>query len=317
VDSVEIQSGERVLLTGAGFTHNFGTPLASGMWAEIFSHSRVQEQPNVRALLWYLGKFDFEWAYNTVLIDVYDPRYQPIGPFTREDKAAITQAVADAYAKLDAVVRGYKQRFRVMVPPPNPFTFRRLVAKLGEQPGKGFFFSLNQDLFIERQYSASPLPILPGFQENPRWFQNQPSSEPLSEEDYRQLPTQAEVAEKQNSWLAAGDFFYIKLHGSQNWRDATGEQRMVIGQGKEAQIEREPLLHWYHELFRDVLCKQNRRLLVIGYSFRDDHINRIINEACRDHGLKVYVVDPTSPEKFQANLLLPEDERDRQSPFHV
>jgi hypothetical protein len=35
---MNIQSSENILLTGAGFTKNFGGLLASEMWAEIFNH---------------------------------------------------------------------------------------------------------------------------------------------------------------------------------------------------------------------------------------------------------------------------------------
>ncbi|MBI3086783.1 MAG: SIR2 family protein, partial [candidate division NC10 bacterium] len=72
---------------------------------------------------------------------------------------------------------------------------------------------------------------------------------------------------------------------------------------KEQIIDREPLLRWYAKLFREALTGQNnRKLVIVGYGFRDDWINRTIGEACRIHGLKVFVVDPEDPEKFNQRL---------------
>ena len=48
---MNIQSSKHVLLTGAGFTKNFGTPLASEMWAEIFNHKKIQAHPKIKKLM--------------------------------------------------------------------------------------------------------------------------------------------------------------------------------------------------------------------------------------------------------------------------
>jgi hypothetical protein len=78
---------------------------------------------------------------------------------------------------------------------------------------------------------------------------------------------------------------------------------MVIGGEKRAQIQREKLLHCYFKLFEDVLFRRNRHLLVIGYGFRDSHINEVIAHAIRKCGLKLYVISPASPRDFRATLL--------------
>jgi hypothetical protein len=73
---------------------------------------------------------------------------------------------------------------------------------------------------------------------------------------------------------------------------------MVIGKDKADQISREPLLAWYMNIFKQVLSQKDRRLLVIGYGFRDKHINEIISKAVKNHGLKLYVISPEGPRKF-------------------
>lgn len=77
---------------------------------------------------------------------------------------------------------------------------------------------------------------------------------------------------------------------------------MVIGQGKEAQIHDEPLLSKYFEVFNRVLSEKDRRLLVIGYGFRDSHVNRIIADAIQNHGLRLFVMTPEPPASLHDRL---------------
>ncbi len=101
---------------------------------------------------------------------------------------------------------------------------------------------------------------------------------------------------------SSGRFHYVKLHGSQNWLSSDGKHAMVIGRNKPEQIDCEPLLDWYFKTFKQVLSFPNRRLLVIGYGFRDAHINEIIASSIAKHGLKLYVISPNDHEKFRADL---------------
>ncbi len=52
-----------ILLTGAGFTHNFGGFLAREMWSKIFNNPIVQASTEARKLL--LDDFDFESIYES------------------------------------------------------------------------------------------------------------------------------------------------------------------------------------------------------------------------------------------------------------
>lgn len=77
---------------------------------------------------------------------------------------------------------------------------------------------------------------------------------------------------------------------------------MVIGSGKIEQIQKEPLLNYYFEIFKEVLFKKNRRLFIIGYGFGDDHINDIIAKAVRVYDLKIFVISPSSPDEFHKSI---------------
>ena len=67
---------------------------------------------------------------------------------------------------------------------------------------------------------------------------------------------------------------------------------MILGNAKSGAISGVPLLKWYHKQFRTCLNGGNARLMVIGYSFQDEHINEVIFSASKDHGLGTFIVDP-------------------------
>jgi SIR2-like domain len=81
----------------------------------------------------------------------------------------------------------------------------------------------------------------------------------------------------------------IKLHGSFNWRSADGNNVMVVGTDKTAEIAAHPLLNWYADIFREVLSAGDVRLMIVGYGFADEHINAVIAEAVENHGLTVFI----------------------------
>jgi hypothetical protein len=83
---------------------------------------------------------------------------------------------------------------------------------------------------------------------------------------------------------------YIKLHGSYNWRTETGHL-LIIGGAKSIDIAKVPLLTWYHEQFRKLITMPDVRLMIVGYSFRDKHINEHLEAAARV-GAKLFIVDP-------------------------
>jgi hypothetical protein len=64
-----------------------------------------------------------------------------------------------------------------------------------------------------------------------------------------------------------------------------------MGQHKETEIGRVPLLDWYWGQFREMVGQRDARLMIIGYSFRDQHINEVI-EAAAQRGTQLFIIDP-------------------------
>ena len=65
-----------------------------------------------------------------------------------------------------------------------------------------------------------------------------------------------------------------------------------MGGQKAVSINQFPILSWYQREFRSFLSKSNARLMVIGYSFNDKHINDAIGEGV-ERGLKIFIIDPS------------------------
>ena len=67
---------------------------------------------------------------------------------------------------------------------------------------------------------------------------------------------------------------------------------LVIGSAKVAAINRLAVLRWYWEQFLHYLSLPDTRLVVIGYGFADDHINKAILDAAARGLLQMFVVHP-------------------------
>ena len=81
-----------ILLTGAGFTHNFGAPLASEVSNLIFN--LASDKPQLMELL--RNNFDYEAVYQTVMqSEDYDVT----------TKASFTNAMTETYIIIDKLIK--------------------------------------------------------------------------------------------------------------------------------------------------------------------------------------------------------------------
>lgn len=83
-----------------------------------------------------------------------------------------------------------------------------------------------------------------------------------------------------------------KLHGSIDWSDDSGDLFVARG-GKEFHIHSKPILVEYFRVFRELLLQPNARLMIIGYGWADDHVNRLIFDAAKANAsLGIFHVHP-------------------------
>lgn len=283
------------LLTGAGFTHNFGAPLSSQMWGFILNHVDGRVFPTLKNRM--LGNFDFEDLYQKVMRESADVNEQ----------AALTKAVTEAYGVLDEIVTDFNFVAGARRPI-NIYNVQHFISGFSTNDANpNFFFTLNQDLFIERHYYGNPDLMIPGVDHPPNCFTSN-FRQPLGSSIGCRLPSEEQLSIRKKQ--IRDGFYYVKLHGSCNWVDASGSNKLVLGQGKADIVAQEPVLHWYFQLFQKALFSGDSRLMVVGYSFRDAHVNAIIAEAVKTYGLEVFLLTPNDPVAVRDALLHSQDGAD-------
>jgi hypothetical protein len=112
-------------------------------------------------------------------------------------------------------------------------------------------------------------------------------------------PSEAAAPDRwgQVKWQPATETFAIaprtqpvfKLHGSSNWVDESGHHVLIMGGNKIGAIAENAVLSQYHDEFSRRL-RGGARLMVIGYGFRDDHINHALVDA--HQAAKMFIIDP-------------------------
>ena len=261
----------RILLTGAGFSKNWGGMLAS----EVFSY--------------LLGASELDAHTRKMLIKANSLR----GGF--EDVLAALQGSSDPqdqarFATLTSVLVGMfnemglafmQQQFEFAA---QPDALRSLTPFLRRFDA---IYTLNQDTLLEQKYvtfgGAGRATYIPGMRFiNPSAFTGSPHD--------LIAPMEPNPSQFQ---LSASAQPYIKLHGSVNWVESNvGIRVLVMGGQKTVSIARFPILTWYHDEFRKALSQPGAKLMIMGYSFSDKHINDAIVEAIRTNDLKIFIVDP-------------------------
>jgi hypothetical protein len=84
------------------------------------------------------------------------------------------------------------------------------------------------------------------------------------------------------------DLFNDRLQLVKSKASATEFNKEICRLLSQEQIDKFPLLKWYFDIFRQ-LNIGGSKLLVIGYSFLDIHINKIIFDAVNVRNLKLYI----------------------------
>jgi hypothetical protein len=271
---------KRTILTGAGWTRNWGGRLAAELWQDLIGHKAIQDNSRLRDLL--LDETSFETALGLVQTE----------PFTTADRQTFEGALLDAFIAMDREVARHDRDPWINIYKVQELPFR-FCGRRGPGITAGYFFTLNQDLWPERylfngDVSGALPPSLPALRSRPnqRLFT---TGIGLYSGEFNMEP----VAEPAAQGLH-GQFNVVKLHGSFNWRTADVRNGLVLGTEKSGQIAASPLLSWYFDIFRKVLSAGDVRLMVVGYGFGDEHVNAAIADAIDHHGLKEFIWDTGS-----------------------
>lgn len=280
---------EYVLLTGAGFTANFNAPLASEVHNQICNHDLILADPQLKELAENMPNFEQFYC------DVINGDYSP------SQKKAVNSTISEAYRDIDERLRNLPAQLSNGLSVLRTQDFIGCFKGVHKQPG--MIFTLNQDLFLERHYYNLRRPYMPGIPSNLSWFDTTATNAPFSTFQV-DIPNNTGF---RSAPMPPNLLYYVKLHGSCNWSSAVRSQQMVIGTDKSGRISEEPLLAWYFKLFEDCLLEDGKKLLCLGYSFSDDHINLVIANAIKDANLELHIMSPQPRNEFTKKL------RNRQS----
>jgi hypothetical protein len=255
------------LLIGAGFSRNWGGPLSEEITGSLLGELH-DDLDIVNALR--RGPFEdvFQGFQSPTAADAKLIRFQNavIGLFARLNKTFVSK---DFEFSNDLA-----------------FSVKSFLAKFDA------IFSLNQDLLLEIHYVQR-------FGLQGKWsgvgltgMTCVPPPSRIGPFD----PTVCTWRPTANCIVSRGFQPFYKLHGSSNWQTESGDPLLIMGNAKAGAIQRFPVLRSYHERFAASLNEPASRLMVIGYSFQDDHINTVIERAWRDHGLGTFLIDPRGRE---------------------
>src|SRR5262245_37426143 len=277
-----------VLLLGAGFSRNWGGWLAEEAFEYLLGSPQIDA--GIRDLLWrYRRQGGFEGALAHLQSEFAQGPNDP----TREQRLAkLERAILQMFRDMDKAFSAITH-----------FEFHNSVEYLIRSYFVRFdaIFTLNQDLLMERHYLNGNV-ALSSYRSWNGW--QIPGTVPLpitvvNETIADRSPDTAFVVERNRQ-----PFF--KLHGSSNWIDTSkGRPLVVMGGNKPEAIRQHPILEWNHERFREYRSKPDTRLMVIGYSFRDDHINRAISEAVNRGTLGLFIIDPLGLDMLDKNRHAP------------
>jgi hypothetical protein len=239
---------KRTILTGAGWTRNWGGRLAEELWQDLLGHHSIQASPRLRELL--LEEKSFEVALGQVQDQL----------FSDSDRQVFRAALLDAFIAMDVEIARPDHHPWINIYKVQDLLFR-FWGQRGERINAGYMFTLNQDLWPERRLynehvSGAAGASLPGLQRRPNQRLFTTDIGRYSDEFIMQP-----IADPAAKGQLCGQFNVIKLYGSFNWRAPDRMNTMVVGTGKGGQIEASPLLSWYFDIFRKVLSAGDVRLM--------------------------------------------------------
>jgi hypothetical protein len=281
------------LLLGAGFSRNWGGWLANEAFEYLLGCDQIRQNEKLKNLLWqHKDKGGFESALAELQAAwAQELEASKLVPLHHSE-------VLEQLTKLQSALEGMFQDMNNAFQKLNRLDFEDgflLTKFLKNFDG---IFTLNQDLLFEKQYKTG----LNFFDMAPKFtgWDIPGMREATYHSGYDAATSKWVPLQPHEFKVAEGKQPYYKLHGSANWRDGGNNDLMILGGKKDDAILSHEILKWYYREFWNELTREPARLMVIGYSFRDDHINKAILNAV-EKGLEVFIIDPAGVDVLITN----------------
>jgi hypothetical protein len=268
-----------VLLTGAGFSRNWGGWLANEAFEHLIGSPEIDD--HLRHLLWtHKSRGD---GFEGALAELQQEYHRSKDERSKKRLDDLQAAIVGMFNEMN---RAFEL---IQFEPQNQVEYyiQTFLVRFD------VIFTLNQDLLLERHYLNGNI----AFSQSRRWSGWQsPGITPLNpnpQGDPTPAPARTHTPDPTKFVEPSGAQPYYKLHGSTNWIGGNGGQArlLIMGGNKAVEINQYPLLTWYHQKFSEYLLR-GTRLMIIGYSFSDHHINQAIMRAAEKQTLRLFIIDP-------------------------
>ena len=266
------------LLLGAGFSRNWGGWLADEAFEYLIGCPSVKSTDELKRLMWqYRGEGfeailaklqDLDSPYSAIMLDALKEMFNLMN-----ESFADGQIGFEPYGNTMPTVVEFLSNFKVI-------------------------YTLNQDLLLEKKYckykressisGAAGLVCIPGMMAK----EHQADGKPIYSGKWK--PSGGEFQ------VGIGCQSLVKLHGSSNFFDGD-EDLMILGTAKQEQIKQNPILKQYNKFFSSSVDEEDAKVLIIGYSFRDSHINDIIFKSCINRKSEFFIIDPYGLDIIERN----------------
>lgn len=279
------------MLTGAGFSKDFGGLLAREIKDELLNQSQIARDHRIYGLLTGAMRDNQDGNYERALARLEQKNHRI------EERARFLKGLLAVFSEMDLSMmsRLGDKKSSYSMTLTNALHF--IDSWLGADGVSGdghYFFTLNQDLLVERYWS---LPLKHrvdyfGIRQvgnsinTAKSLFHERNSCPVGELD---MEIEQDLGED-----VASRRYYVKLHGSMNWKRNDGSRVMISGADKESKILTEPRLAGLWGCFKDQCLKEGVKILCIGYGFGDPHINGVISEALAKKNAELVIISPDS-----------------------
>ncbi len=311
---MKFKNDEIIFLLGAGASYEAGIPISTEMvkkveekvvkdesWSQYkniynFLKSAILYADGIRGNFESNKTFNIERLVN-VLYELEKKEEHPIYPFIGQWNIKFAELIDNDFKKISDFRSLILKQLLKWVTPDHikeaSSYFENFKTFKKEYNFSLRIFTLNYDLCIEE--SLSELNVNRGFDQKEKiWNYRLYDTSPESEESY--------------------EVYLYKLHGSIDWEriKKTGEVTyreplridepdLIFGTNYKLQYV-DPYLFQYYELRKYSFSA--KLIIVIGYSFADEHINGILGQSLRkDSAMKILAVSPDEEKERLCEIL--------------
>lgn len=288
-----LRSENIVILTGAGSSVDFGGKSMSGLWDVVESNIKIFSTilESVKYSDENKLKKDLEYLLSVLQIEKQNLENK------KEDSTIVSGYIESIESKILS-----ECSFSLPNNAPHDFFLKKLLRARKNVDPRIKIFTLNYDISFETASDRIGAVLIDGFS-----FTQRQTFNPASYD--------IDIVYREKSRIHSEESFYskvlhlYKIHGSVTWSKNNVNDGLIYKEKEPVIDPKNSVLIYpnsskyeksYEMPFFEIvgrlqtsLRKENTTLLVIGYGFNDEHINRILRESIKNNAnLEVFIIKP-------------------------